>query len=98
MKRIGLILYRKENKEEFNKIFDNIVEKYYEKKAIKKDTIIWNREIKGWVIVQIYGKSFRNYNYFDDFLFYFASTTKDNPNILVIGHNDEQGFMWTDYN
>lgn len=95
---IGLIIYKEEIEEEFNKIFEEVANKYLEKKVILNSTIATSSICKGWRIFQIHKKAFRNYYYFDDFLMYFVSMTKNNPNILVLGHNDEQGYFWKDYN
>ncbi len=96
MKRIGLILYKLKRRDYFNKIF---IDLFINKIKKKKDTTSgFIRSInKGWEIFNLKYDLFRNYIEFDNFLLELSDKFKEDKDILIIGYNDEKGFMWGDY-
>ena len=94
MNRLGLIIYAKSQEKVFNEILVKLMNKYK-----GKGTLGYMRTTsKGIILFQIRREVFKNYSQFDNFLFDFANNTKKNKKILVIGHNDKDGYIWTDYN
>jgi len=93
--KLGLIICKKEFEEKVKKTIKNEAKEYG---LINKAFFSTQIEKKGWIILQIFHSAFKNYSYFDDFLLQLSDIFYSNNNILVIGHNDEQGFIWKDYN
>lgn len=94
-KRFGLIIYKKELEDKFEKILNENLNIY---KFKNKDvTLGHSTKRKGWIIFQIYGNGFKTYSEFDNFLLNISNQTSEEEGILVIGHNDKDNFMWLDY-
>ena len=95
----GLIIYRKNRSEFVHRIILRLLTSYeLEQEGSLGHTGQAGKNDK-YEIFQIRKDCFRNYSEFDSFLIELGQILDDIDNIgLVIGHTDEIGFMWLDYN
>jgi hypothetical protein len=106
----GLILYRKEKEEIFDKIFNEVLNLY----KLRNGKIMGHcgsvgKMIRGVFSLEGQKEKFRGFQVnkdffwryadFDSFLIELGQILDDIDNIgMVIGHTDSMGFMWLDYN
>jgi hypothetical protein len=93
----GIILYK--TPQDFE-IINNHITKYRNKGSIIKEITLGHvRTIpkKNWNIFILRREAFNQYKWFDDCLLTLGDESKNNNNILVIGHSDQHGYFWTDY-
>jgi len=95
----GLAIYRKEKEEIVIKIIHEVLSLY----RLRSNRNIGHGSSVGlpnkYVAFQIRQECFFNYSNFDGFLIELGQILDDIDNLgLVIGHSDEIGFIWLDYN
>ena len=103
----GLIIYRKEKEKIVKQIIEEVLSLYklrntnnwigYKTSVGKhKDK---EKTIHKYIAFQIRQEAFWNYSQFDDFLIQLGQILDDIDELgLVIGHIDNCGFIWMDYN
>lgn len=98
MNRRGLIIYRKNNEEKASKFIDEFLTRYELKKNTTFGSISSSGKDSKFKIFQVREEAFKSYSQFEDFLIGLAEYFDDIDELgLVIGHNDKNGFIWTDY-
>jgi len=97
MVNLGLAIYKKEKKKEFDKIFKKQWLKS-KPKISPKYQIIGHKTLKqGYVLFQISSKCFLTYTSFDNFLYGLSEELATSDIGMVIGHNDSDGYIWMDF-
>ena len=90
--RKGIIICKENKLHEFQEIFKELIP------LMKKGKTGYSSRIKKKIVIITISESlFINYRHFDNYLMEFSNKIKNNKNTLVIGHTDEEGFLWTDY-
>ena len=96
--RVGFIIYKNEKEDKFRDIFNRFLKEYESSIKIISSSIGQTSILKeGWILQSI-KDVFKDYNSFDNFLYSFSREVQKDKEIIVLGHTDETGFLWTDYN
>lgn len=96
-KHCGLIMCKKEKLAQVGEEIKKLLEMYSDD-IKKKET--WFGHVfgqkDGWNLYAM-KNIFVSYRIFDDFLFHLAEVFYNDNDVMILGHNDKEGFFWSDY-
>ena len=98
-KKFGVIIYKRNRENGFYKIINRGLQKSRIISDSENRTLghTVDNEKQGYVLYQITAKCFLTYADFDNFLYWVSGELGSSGVGMVIGHNDNDGFMWMDY-